>query len=96
MISQSPAAPDIYSLFADAIHEVAGKSLSDVRANQTIAEVGLDSIAVMEMVGTVEECLSLRFSDDDLMRISTFGDLAALIEKSRAQTLNAPTLQQTA
>jgi len=87
MNSTTTHSQDVYSLFADAIHEVAGKTVSGLRAEQPIAELGLDSIAVMEMVGTLEERLSLHFSDDELTKINTFGDLAALVQKYQAQAL---------
>lgn len=50
-----------------------------------IREIGLDSVATMEMVGFLEEKLETQFSDEVMVRINTFGDLVALIEKSRAR-----------
>ena len=39
----------------------------------------------MEMVGYLEEQLDTQFSDEVMVRINTFGDLVALVEKSRAK-----------
>jgi acyl carrier protein len=37
----------------------------------------------METVGYLEEKLDTQFSDEVMIRIQTFGDLIALVEKSR-------------
>lgn len=58
--------------------------LASVTATQEIRELGMDSVATMEMVGFLEENLETQFSDEVMVRINTFGDLIALIEKSRA------------
>ena len=73
--------PDLNSLFVDAIKQVAGKDVGSVHADQKISELGLDSVSVMEMVGTIEERLNVTFADDELTKINTFGDLAGLVSK---------------
>lgn len=73
------------ALFVEAINQVSSKRVASVRADQSISELGLDSIAVMEMVGTLEDKLSVHFSDDELTRITTFGDLANLVDKHTAK-----------
>jgi acyl carrier protein len=72
---------DLNSLFVDAIKQVAGKDVGTLRADQKISELGLDSVSVMEMVGTIEERLGVTFADDELTKINTFGDLAGLVSK---------------
>jgi len=62
----------------------AGKFAS-VNASSEIRELGLDSVATMEMVGYLEEKLETQFSDEVMVRIQTFGDLVALIEKSKTR-----------
>lgn len=58
--------------------------LASVRPDMEIRELGLDSVATMEMVGDLEEKLNTQFSDEVMVRIQTFGDLIALIEKTRS------------
>jgi acyl carrier protein len=58
--------------------------LATIKPETEIRELGLDSVATMEMVGFLEEQLETQFSDEVMVRINTFGDLVALIEKSRA------------
>lgn len=47
-----------------------------------IRELGLDSVSTMEMVGFLEEKLNTQFSDEVMVKIQTFGDLAKLIEST--------------
>lgn len=55
--------------------------LATVTPSQEIREIGMDSVATMEMVGYLEEHLETQFSDEVMVRINTFGDLIALIER---------------
>lgn len=57
--------------------------LAKVKPETEIRDLGLDSVATMEMVGFLEEQLETQFSDEVMVRITTFGDLVALIEKHR-------------
>ncbi len=61
----------------------AGK-LATIKPETEIRDLGLDSVATMEMVGYLEEKLDVQFSDEVMVRINTFGDLVQLIEKNRA------------
>ncbi len=76
---------ELSQLFSNAILQVAGKKVGPLRYEQAIAELGLDSIAVMELVGTLEEQLGLHFNDDELTKLNTFGDLASLVERYQLQ-----------
>jgi acyl carrier protein len=57
--------------------------LAGIRPETEIRDIGLDSVATMEMVGYLEEHLDTQFSDEVMVRINTFGDLVNLIEKNR-------------
>lgn len=55
-----------------------------VKPETEIRELGLDSVATMEMVAFLEDKLETQFPDEVMIRITTFGDLVKLIEKTRA------------
>ncbi|MSQ02186.1 MAG: acyl carrier protein [Myxococcales bacterium] len=57
--------------------------LGKVTLTTEIRELGMDSVATMEMVGYLEEKLDTQFSDEVMIRIQTFGDLARLVEKTK-------------
>ena len=46
-----------------------------------IAELGMDSLSTLEMVGMLERELSIRLPTDELTDIHTVGQLADLIEQ---------------
>jgi acyl carrier protein len=58
--------------------------LDGITPKTEIRELGMDSVATMEMVGYLEEKLNTQFSDEVMVQIQTFGDLVDLIEKSRS------------
>ncbi len=70
------------ALVRDAISEVAPSKagdLSSVDLNTKIRDLGIDSVAAMEMVGVVEEKLEITFPDEDLAQLNRFSDLVDLI-----------------
>ncbi len=79
------ASVDVLSLFQKAALEVSGKQLSGLTNDTVISKLGLDSVAVMELVSYFEEKLSIRMPDEDLASIQTLGDLAKLVNRLVAQ-----------
>ncbi len=61
---------------AFAVPEMAGREL---KSDQTIGELGISSIAVLEIVGYIEDKTGMRFPDDELAQLNTIGELATLI-----------------
>ena len=75
----------IMTLLTDALDSVApGRSakLREGGLSLTIRELGIDSVATMEMVGAVEEKIDVTFPDEDLAGINSLQDLANLIRRS--------------
>jgi acyl carrier protein len=77
--------PDVLSLFAQAALEVNGKKLSGLTNETVISKLGLDSVAVMELVSWFEEKLAIRMPDEDLAQVQTLGDLSKLVTRLSAQ-----------
>jgi acyl carrier protein len=48
----------------------------------TIRELGIDSVATMEMVGAIEEKIGVTFPDEDLAGLNSMQDLANLIRRA--------------
>jgi len=74
---------DVISLFQEAALEVSGRKLEKLALETQLADLALDSVVVMEIVGYVEQKLDVRFDDEDLARLSTLKDLETLIEKTK-------------
>lgn len=75
---------DIIRLFKAAVYEVDNKTLGDVNPTTEIAQLGLDSVATMEVIGALEEKLAIRFPDEDLATLRSVGDLTALVRRVAA------------
>ncbi len=72
----------IIELIKNALCQAAPKKAADfanLTMEQKLDSLGLDSIAVMEMVGFVEEHLDVTFNDEELTDVEHIGDLANLI-----------------
>jgi acyl carrier protein len=79
--SLAGAAVDVVEMFKQAAFEVDHRRLPDLRAETVIATLGMDSVAVMELVSYFEEKLSVRIPDEELSRIRTVGDLRDAIQR---------------
>jgi acyl carrier protein len=72
---------NVTQLFTQAAFEVSGKKLDNLSKDTVITRLGLDSVAVMELVSYVEDKLEIRLPDEDLARVQTVGDLGALVQR---------------
>ncbi len=75
---------ELIALFQSAALEVAGFNLENLTLDSKLSDLQLDSVAVMEIIGCVEQKLKVRFDDDDLSRLTSIRDLAALIQKAKS------------
>lgn len=75
---------ELIALLSRAALEVAGRRLEGLDMDTHLADSGIDSVGVLEMVGYVEDALGLRFPDDEIARLATVRDVAALIARTRA------------
>ncbi|MGC6492478.1 MAG: acyl carrier protein [Myxococcota bacterium] len=73
---------EILDLLKKALLEVApdrASEFNDVQMTNTIEDLQLDSIALMEMVGFLEDTLDVTFPDEALPTVNTLADLGALV-----------------
>jgi acyl carrier protein len=66
---------DVVEMFKQAAFEVDNRRLPDLKAETVIATLGMDSVAVMELVAYFEEKLAVRIPDEELSKIKTVRDL---------------------
>ena len=69
------ATVNIIQLFSQAALDVNGKK------HTVISKLGLDSVAVMELVSFFEEKLNIRMPDEDLAKVQTLGDLGDVVKR---------------
>ncbi|MBL8913689.1 MAG: acyl carrier protein [Archangium sp.] len=75
------ATVNVTQLFAQAALEVNGKKLENLSKDTVISKLGLDSVAVMELVSFFEEKLNIRMPDEDLAKVQTLGDLGDVVKR---------------
>jgi acyl carrier protein len=68
-------------MFKQAAFQVDNRRLPDLRSETVIASLGMDSVAVMELVSYFEEKLAVRIPDEELSRIKTVRDLRDAVAK---------------
>lgn len=66
---------DVIEMFKQAAFEVDNRRLPDLKAETVIATLGMDSVAVMELVSWFEEKLGVQIPDEELGKIRTVRDL---------------------
>ena len=72
---------NVLELFTQAALEVDNRKLSGLTKDTVISTLGMDSVAVMELVSFFEEKLAVRIPDEELSRIRTVGDLRDALAK---------------
>src|SRR5438132_6907225 len=77
----SGAAVDVVEMFKQAACEVDNRRLTELKSETVISTLGMDSVAVMELVSYFEEKLAVRIPDEELSRIRTVKDLRDAIAR---------------
>jgi len=75
---------EIIARLREAAIEIAERELPPMTETQVIAEIGLDSLSTLEMVGMMERDLGIFLPTDELADIRTVGELTDLIEQKLA------------
>lgn len=70
---------NLLNLLKAAVYDVNLKELGDIDRTAKISELGLDSVAMMELVGVLEENLSIRIADQEIAELRCVGDLLDLL-----------------
>jgi acyl carrier protein len=67
---------------AEILGTVAGVGLADVRADALFADLGVDSLAMVEVVVAAEDRFGLLIDDDHWSRLRTVGDAVRYIRQA--------------
>ena len=76
-----PQPIDVLDLFKQAALAVDNRKLPNLTRDTVISTLGMDSVAVMELVSYFAEKLGVRIPDEELGRIRTVGDLRDTIAR---------------
>jgi len=72
---------DVVKLFKEAALEVDNRKLDEVSSTSIISQLGMDSVAQMELVSWFEEKLRVRIPDEELQKIRTISDLRDVLAR---------------
>ncbi len=71
----------LIEMFKRLAAEVAEKDFSTITEDSVIADLGVDSLAMLEVVGEMERELEVQIPDDMLVGIETVAQLLDVVEK---------------
>ena len=71
----------LIATFQKVASEVAEKQFPAMKAETVIADLGIDSLAMLEIVGALEREFKVQIPDDQLVGIQTIDDLVGLLAK---------------
>ena len=74
------------SRLADIIGEVVGRPGEEIGPGAVLSEIGVDSLAMIEVLLGIEQHLGVRVEDADVAALTTYDALAAYVEERVAQT----------
>lgn len=77
---------DLLNVFRATAAEVAEKDFAAVMETSTIAELGIDSLGMLEIVGSLERELKIQIPDESLAGIVTVKDLLNAVESRQSVT----------
>ena len=70
----------LLGLFRTFASEITEKDFADLKAEANIAQMGIDSLQMLEIIGTMERELKIEIPDDQLVGIETVDQLLGLVE----------------
>lgn len=66
--------------------EIAEQDLSKVGEDDVIADLGMDSLSMLELVGSLEREYDIRIPEEELVSVETVRQLIDLVEQARGQS----------
>jgi len=74
----------LIEMFRTKASEIAEKDFAALREDSVIADMGVDSLAMLEVVGEMERELGISIPDDMLVGIETVAQLLDVVQKRLA------------
>ncbi len=72
---------ELLKIFRQMASDVAEKDFSHVKEDNNLAELGIDSLGMLELVGEMERELDVRIPDEQLVGLQTVAQLIELVER---------------
>jgi acyl carrier protein len=75
---------ELLQVFARTATEVAEKEFANVLETTSISELGIDSLGMLEIIGSLESELKIHIPDESLAGIQTVKDLLNAVESRQS------------
>jgi acyl carrier protein len=75
---------ELLTIFQKTATEVVEREFTNISEKTVISELGIDSLGMLEIVGSMERQLKIQLPDEALAGIQTVEDLLSLVEKRQA------------
>jgi acyl carrier protein len=75
---------ELLGIFQKTATEIVEREFKDISEKTAISELGIDSLGMLEIVGSMERELKIQLPDEALAGIQTVEDLIDLVEKKQA------------
>lgn len=72
---------ELLTKFVELASEVAEREFTGVTEDTVIADMGVDSLAMLEVIGEMEREFEIQIPDDNLTGIEKVGQLLSVVEK---------------
>jgi acyl carrier protein len=77
---------ELLGIFQKTATEIVEREFPSISEKTAISELGIDSLGMLEIVGSMERQLKIQLPDEQLAGIQTVEDLINLVEKKQAST----------
>jgi len=81
---------ELLGIFQKTATEIVEREFKDISEKTAISELGIDSLGMLEIVGSMERELKIQLPDEALAGIQTVEDLIDLVEKKQAASGASP------
>jgi acyl carrier protein len=79
-----PTRVELLAMFRETATEVVEKDFHHTMESMTISELAIDSLGILEIIGSLERRLRIQIPDESLSGIQTVSDLLDEVEKRLA------------
>ena len=79
-----PTRDELLAMFRETATEVVEKDFHHVMESMAISELAIDSLGILEIIGSLERRLRIQIPDESLSGIQTVSDLLDEVEKRLA------------
>ena len=79
-----PTREQLLTMFRTTATEVVEKDFHHVQESTVISELAIDSLGMLEIIGSLERQLRIQIPDESLTGLTSVGDLLDVVEKRQA------------